>query len=71
MTHSERYKQAVIRPEKLAEVTTVAKRMIQNKPRYEAVSLTLASGMPWWFVAIVHLWKVAVNSPVTCTTATL
>ena len=57
MTHSERYTQAVTRPEKLAEVSTVAKRMIQNKPRYEAVSLTLATGMPWWFAAIVHFME--------------
>ncbi len=57
MTHSERYIQAVTRPEKMAEVSTVAKRMIQNKPRYEAVSLTLATGMPWWFVAIVHFME--------------
>jgi lysozyme family protein len=57
MTHSERYIQAVTRPEKISEVSTVAKRMIQNKPRYEAVSLTLATGMPWWFVAIVHFME--------------
>lgn len=55
--HSERYILAKIKPEKMAEVEAVAKRMIQNKPRYEAVSLTLASGMPWWFVAIVHFME--------------
>lgn len=52
--HSERYILAKIKPEKMAEVEAVAKKISQNKPRYEAVSLTLATGMPWWFVAIVH-----------------
>ena len=55
--HSERYILAKIKPEKMAEVEAVAKRIIQNKPRYEAVSLTLASGVPWWFVAIVHFME--------------
>jgi len=52
--HSERYILAKIKPEKMAEVEAAAKKISQNKPRYEAVSLTLATGMPWWFVAIVH-----------------
>ena len=55
--HSERYILAKIKPEKMAEVEAAAKRISQNKPRYEAVSLTLASGMPWWFVAIVHFME--------------
>lgn len=54
MTHSERYKQAVIKPIKGAEVAAAAAKIIQNKPRYEAVTLSLANGMPWWFVAITH-----------------
>ena len=55
--HSERYILAKIKPEKMAEVEAVAKKISQNKPRYEAVSLTLATGMPWWFVAIVHFME--------------
>ena len=55
--HSERYILAKIKPEKMAEVEAAAKRISQNKPRYEAVSLTLASGMPWWFVEIVHFME--------------
>jgi lysozyme family protein len=55
--HSERYILAKIKPEKMAEVEAAAKRISQNKPRYEAVSLTLATGMPWWFVAIVHFME--------------
>ena len=55
--HSERYILAKIKPEKMAEVEAAAKKITQNKPRYEAVSLTLATGMPWWFVAIVHFME--------------
>ncbi len=55
--HSERYILAKIKPEKMAEVEAAAKKIAKNKPRYEAVSLTLASGMPWWFVAIVHFME--------------
>jgi len=54
MTHSERYKHAVIRPGKMVEVSAAATKISQNKARYEAVTLTLANGMPWWFVAITH-----------------
>ncbi len=54
MTHSERYKQAVIRPGKMVEVSAAATKITQNKPRYEAVTLSLANGMPWWFVGIIH-----------------
>lgn len=54
MTHSERYKKAVIRPGKMVEVSSAATKISQNKPRYEAVTLSLGNGMPWWFVAITH-----------------
>ena len=57
MTHSERYIQAVTRPEKIAEVSAAAKKIAQNKPRYEAVSLTLATGMPWWFIGCFHFME--------------
>jgi len=55
--HSERYILAKIKPEKMAEVEAAAKRISQNKPRYEAVSLTLATGMPWWFIGCFHFME--------------
>ena len=55
--HSERYIQAVTRPEKIAEVEAAAKKIAKNKPRYEAVSLTLAIGMPWWFIGCFHFME--------------
>ena len=57
MTHSERYNLAVINANKLPEVSSVVKKLAQNKPRYEAVTLSMANGCPWWFVGIIHFME--------------
>lgn len=57
MTYAEMYKQAKIKPEKLGEVRWVATKIQANKPRYEAVVLSLANGMPYWFVGIIHFME--------------
>lgn len=57
MTYAEMYQQAKIRPEKLSEVKWVAQKIRANKPRYEAVVLSLANGMPYWFVGIIHFME--------------
>jgi len=57
MTYAEMYKQVKIKPEKLAEVRWVATRIQANKPRYEAVVLSIANGMPYWFVGIIHFME--------------
>ena len=57
MTYAEMYKQAKIKPEKLAEVRWVAAKIQANKPRYEAVVLSLENGMPYWFVGIIHFME--------------
>ena len=57
MTHSERYNLAVIHSNRSIEVLAAAKKISQNKPRYEAVTLSLANGMPWWFVGIIHFME--------------
>lgn len=57
MTHSERYKEAVIKPGKMIEVSAAATKITQNKPRYEAVTLSLANGMPWWFMGCFHFME--------------
>jgi lysozyme family protein len=41
-----------IRPEKLATVRAIAKKLTANKPRYEKVAKQI--GCPWWMVACVH-----------------
>lgn len=57
MTYAEMYQQAKIRPEKLSEVKWVAQKIRANKPRYEAVVLSLSNGMPYWFVGIIHFME--------------
>ena len=57
MTHSERYNLVVINANKLPEVSSVVKKLAQNKPRYEAVTLSMANGCPWWFVGIIHFME--------------
>lgn len=57
MTYAEMYKQVKIKPEKLAEVRWVVAKIQANKPRYEAVVLSLFNGMPYWFVGIIHFME--------------
>lgn len=57
MTYAEMFTQAKIKPEKLSEVKWVAQKIRANKPRYEAVVLSLANGMPYWFVGIIHFME--------------
>ena len=57
MTYAEMFTQAKIKPEKISEVKWVAQKIRANKPRYEAVVLSLANGMPYWFVGIIHFME--------------
>jgi lysozyme family protein len=57
MTYAEMYSVAKIKPEKLSEVRWVAAKIQANKPRYEAVVLSLANGMPYWFVGVIHFME--------------
>ena len=57
MTYAEMFTQAKIKPEKLSEVKWVAQKIRANKPRYEAVVLSIANGMPYWFVGIIHFME--------------
>jgi lysozyme family protein len=41
-----------IRPERQAEVNTLADRALDRRPRYEAVAQSL--GLPWYVVAVIH-----------------
>ena len=55
MTHSERYKQAVISPSKIVEVSAAATKISQNKPRYERIEKL--TGCPWWVVGCIHMME--------------
>ncbi|WP_024278645.1 hypothetical protein [Xanthobacter sp. 126] len=41
-----------IRPEKLAAADAVARKIVANRPRYEAVSK--ATGVPWAIIGVIH-----------------
>ncbi len=41
-----------IRPERDKTITATAKKIIQNRPRYDAVSR--ATGVPWYVIGIIH-----------------
>jgi lysozyme family protein len=47
------WKQAVIKPSEAAVVSKAAARVTANRARYDAVEA--ATGVPWWWVGIVHL----------------
>ena len=55
MTYAEKYTAAKIRPEKLAEVNFIATRISKGRGRYEAIQQ--ATGIPWWFVGILHFME--------------
>jgi lysozyme family protein len=44
-----------IRPARAAEIQAGAARLVANRGRYDAV--TTATGVPWFFVAVVHLME--------------
>lgn len=43
---------ADVRPDRLGAVTATARRIVQNKARYEAVSA--ATGVPWVVIGLIH-----------------
>lgn len=50
---------ATILPAKRAEAERVAKKIIANRARYEAVEK--ATGAPWWWVAAIHYREASLN----------
>jgi lysozyme family protein len=46
------YSSCRIRPERVGEVAWHRKKLVQYRPRYEAVSAK--TGIPWWFIGVVH-----------------
>jgi lysozyme family protein len=57
MTYSDMYSLAKIKPEKRVELKWFTDKITKGKERYDAVVLSLANGMPYWFVAIIHLME--------------
>jgi len=53
------YASCVIRPQHAGEVAWHRKKLVQYRPRYEAVSTR--TGVPWWFIGIVHALEVSFN----------
>lgn len=53
------YASCVIRPERAGEVAWHRKKLLQYRPRYEAVSAK--TGVPWWFVGVVHALEASFN----------
>jgi lysozyme family protein len=50
--NQKRWLECKITPDRLAEVTTVARRLVKNRKRYESVQAL--TGVPWWFIACLH-----------------
>lgn len=46
------YASCRIRPERADEVAWHRKKLLQYRPRYEAVAAK--TGVPWWFIGVVH-----------------
>lgn len=55
MTYAEQYAQLKITPNKLPDVQFAANKVIQGKPRYEAVQAITT--VPWWFIGIIHVME--------------
>ena len=53
------FESCVIRPTRLAEVDAVAKRLVDNRTRYEQVSTSC--GVPWPVVAVIHNMEASLN----------
>lgn len=50
--YRKRFAAAKIDPDKVGEVTAIAKRILAAHARYEPISR--ATGVPWWFIGIAH-----------------
>jgi len=46
------YASCQVRPERAGEVAWHRKKLVQYRPRYEAVAAK--TGVPWWFIGVVH-----------------
>lgn len=53
------YASCVIRPEHAGEVAWHRKKLLQYRPRYEAVAAK--TGVPWWFIGVVHALEASFN----------
>jgi len=53
------YASCVIRSERAGEVAWHRKKLMQYRPRYQAVADK--TGVPWWFIGIVHALEVSFN----------
>lgn len=53
------YASCVIRPERAGEVAWHRNKLLQYRPRYEAVAAK--TGVPWWFVGIAHALEASFN----------
>lgn len=50
--YAELYASCRVRPERAGEVAWHRNKLVQYRPRYEAVAAK--TGVPWWFIGIVH-----------------
>lgn len=57
------YNRAKIRPEYEWQLTTIKKRILEGKERYEGVATTLGNGIHWWFIGITHFMEAGVYYP--------
>jgi lysozyme family protein len=53
------YASCAIRPERAREVAWHLKKLLQYRLRYESVSVR--SGVPWWFIGVVHALEGSFN----------
>lgn len=50
--YNSRWRAMIVRPDRLAQVDSIARRMASRRDRYERV--TGPFGVPWWWLAAVH-----------------
>lgn len=53
------YASCKIRPERVDQVGWYRQRLLQYRPRYEAVAAR--TGVPWWFIGVVHAMEASFN----------
>lgn len=59
--YSDLFNSCVINPAKTTEINGIVASILLNKNRYQAVSQTLNSKMPWWFVGVIHSMECSLN----------
>ena len=52
--NEQRWAKCIILPSRLAQVEATAKRLVATSAKTQYDSISQATGVPWWVIAVIH-----------------